>query len=73
MTGHNLATSVPPEVCKWYSGPSLFDLIDVLPAPERNPNGPLRIPVLDKMRDLGFLNVFGKIESGTLYSGNHKK
>ena len=46
-----------------------FDIVDGLPIPERNPNGALRVPVLDKMRDQG-LNLFGKIESGTLFTGN---
>lgn len=34
--------------------------------PERNPTGPLRIPVIDKFKDTGALFVYGKIESGTL-------
>jgi peptide chain release factor subunit 3 len=34
--------------------------------PERKPLGPLRIPVIDKFRDLGNLYVYGKIESGTI-------
>jgi len=60
---------VTKEVCSWYEGPTLFDIVDGLPIPERNANGALRVPVLDKMRDQG-LNLFGKIESGTLITGN---
>ena len=59
---------VSPELCPWYKGLCLFDLLDQLPNPERNPSGALRIPVFDKMRDLG-LYVFGKVESGTLITG----
>lgn len=68
MKGHNLNQVVPPELCDWYKGPNFFDIVDSLPIPERNPDGPLRIPVLDKMRDFG-VNIFGKIESGTLQTG----
>lgn len=35
---------------------------------KRNPKGPLRIPVVDKMRDNG-LFINGKIESGTIAEG----
>jgi len=36
--------------------------------PKRNPQGPLRIPILDKMNDRGVI-VFGKVESGTVEIG----
>lgn len=35
----------------WYKGDFLFDMLDDLCVPNRDPNGPLRIPVLDKIRD----------------------
>jgi peptide chain release factor subunit 3 len=56
---------VSPEKCPWYKGPSLFEMLDNVPVPIRNPEAPIRIPVLDKMRDLG-LFLFGKVESGTI-------
>lgn len=68
LLGINMNSLLSPELCPWYKGPCLFDLLDHLPCPERNPSGPLRIPVFDKMRDLG-LYVFGKVESGTLVTG----
>lgn len=34
--------------------------------PERKPLGPLRIPVIDKFKDVGSLYIYGKIESGTI-------
>lgn len=34
--------------------------------PERKPLGPLRIPVIDKFKDVGNIYVYGKIESGTI-------
>lgn len=39
--------------------------MDKLPSPKRNPDGPVRIPVLDKMKDMG-LFCFGKLESGII-------
>ena len=63
-----MAEPVSKEICNWYTGPTFFDQVDSLPVPERNANGALRVPVLDKMRDIG-LHIFGKVESGTLYTG----
>jgi peptide chain release factor subunit 3 len=36
-----------------------------LPVPKRDVDGPVRIPVLDKMKDQGIF-CFGKIESGII-------
>jgi len=63
-----LKTPVDKKVCNWYSGPALLDIFDSLELPERNPNGPIRIPVLDKIKDRGMV-VFGKVESGTINMG----
>ena len=61
------------EVCSWYHGLNLFDTLEELPLPERNTEGVLRVPILDKFRNQGILNVFGKVESGILNSGNKLK
>lgn len=53
----------------WYDGPSLLDILDNAPIPKRDPNGPLRVPVLDKMKDRGVV-AFGKVESGTIRIGD---
>lgn len=45
-----------------------MDLVDDLKLDNRNADGPLRIPILDKMRDRGCV-VFGKVESGTIVMG----
>lgn len=52
----------------WYKGPTLLELFDQMTIPNRNPNGPIRIPILDKMIDRGVI-VFGKVESGTINIG----
>jgi peptide chain release factor subunit 3 len=46
-----------------------LELLDNLELPPRDENGPLRIPVLDKMRDRGVV-IFGKVESGRVNLGD---
>ena len=46
-----------------------MSILDQLPAENRNTNGPLRIPILDKMKDSGVI-AHGKIESGTVTVGD---
>jgi len=69
LNGDNLKEPVAKTVCNWYQGPTFLDIIDDLELPPRDANGPLRIPVLDKMRDRGTV-MFGKIESGTVSIGD---
>lgn len=45
----------------WYRGEYFFEMLDDLSVPFRDPNGPLRIPIVDKIRDQG-LFLTGKIE-----------
>ncbi|CAK9299849.1 unnamed protein product [Gordionus sp. m RMFG-2023] len=52
----------------WYSGPSFLDYLETFPPFQRMFDGPLRIPIIDRYRDMGTL-VLGKIESGTVYKG----
>ncbi len=42
--------------CSWYTGPSLFEILNKCPTPKRNNDGPVRLPVLDTFK--GFF--FGK-------------
>jgi peptide chain release factor subunit 3 len=45
-----------------------MQLLDDIPIHKPDPEGPIRIPILDKLRDQG-LFVFGKVESGTIVDG----
>jgi translation elongation factor EF-1alpha len=36
---------------EWYRGDCLFDLLDDISIVHRDSNGPLRIPVVDKIRE----------------------
>jgi len=44
-------------------------ILDDLELPPRNADGPLRIPVLDKIKDRGTV-IFGKVVSGTVKVGD---
>lgn len=68
MSGDNIKDAVDKKVCNWYNGPTFIELLDDLEVPKRDPDGPIRIPILDKMKDRGVV-VFGKVESGTVKMG----
>lgn len=68
LTGINLVDPIDPKLCDWYKGPTFVEILDILQLEQRHPNGPLRIPVLDKMKEKG-LTVHGKVENGTIRIG----
>lgn len=57
------------EICPWYDGPCFIEILDNMPIEKRDPNGTLRIPILDKYKDRGII-VHGKIVQGTLRLGD---
>ena len=76
LSGDNVLKEVSPEKCSWWKKywtegnhntvtPSLVTTLDSLKLSGRNPDGPLRIPVLDRYFERGCV-VLGKVESGTL-------
>lgn len=70
LHGINIKDRVEPKLCSWYKGPSLLEILDELPVENRDPNGPLRIPILDKMKDATKMIIHGKVESGTVKLGD---
>ncbi len=68
LSGANIKDRVGKAVCPWFEGPSLLELLDGITVGGRDPDGPLRIPVLDKYIDRGII-AMGKVESGTLREG----
>jgi len=53
-------------------GKTLLQAIDAIEAPERNPNTPLRIPILKKHKIPGIGTVVvGRVASGVLKAGQH--
>jgi len=67
LTGVNLR-DVDREVCSWYTGPSLITYLDELPSINRDPLAPIRIPIVDKYKDMGTI-ALGKVESGSIKKG----
>lgn len=67
LTGYNLKTT-NTDVCPWYTGPSLITYLDDLPNLKRNSGGPVRLPIVDRYKDMGTI-CLGKIESGTVKKG----
>ncbi len=69
LTGDNIKEPVSGQTCNWYKGPTLLEVLDKVKLEPRFPEGPLRIPILDKMKDPNLI-VHGKIENGTLKIGD---
>ena len=66
LMGHNIEKLT--DSCPWYKGPTLLEILDSIEPPKRNIDGPLRVPILDRMKDRGVV-VFGKVESGVIRIG----
>ena len=47
-----------------------MDIFDQLPIENRDPNAPLRFPILDKQKEQSKIVVFGKVEQGTMRLGD---
>eukprot|EP01083_Nonionella_stella_P020600 57126_1 len=66
LTGIGLKDRVPLETCPWYGGPSLLETLDNLKTVKRDSSATLRVPIIDKYKDMGCTVAIGKVESGTL-------
>ncbi|XP_052143638.1 uncharacterized protein LOC127763087 isoform X2 [Oryza glaberrima] len=70
LLGTNMKTRMDKSNCSWWSGPCLFEVLDCIQVPLRDPKGPVRMPIIDKYKDMGTV-VMGKIESGTISEGDN--
>ncbi|OMJ80946.1 hypothetical protein SteCoe_18710 [Stentor coeruleus] len=68
INGDNILNKVSAEKAPWYTGSTLFEIFDRLPTPIRSPEEPLRIPIIDRVKDQG-LTIYGKVESGLAVKG----
>uniref|UniRef100_A0A803P7G0 Tr-type G domain-containing protein n=1 Tax=Cannabis sativa TaxID=3483 RepID=A0A803P7G0_CANSA len=69
LIGTNMKTRLDKSVCPWWNGPCLFEALDAIEVPLRDPKGPFRMPIMDKFKDMGTV-VMGKIESGSVREGD---
>lgn len=66
LTGANLKD--PVDCCLWYTGLPFIPYLDNLPSFSRSVDGPVRLPIVDKYKDMGTV-VLGKLESGSICKG----
>lgn len=69
LCGANMKTRMDKSICSWWDGPCLFEVLDRIEVPLRDPKGPVRMPIIDKYKDMGTV-VMGKLESGTIREGD---
>ncbi|XP_073037332.1 uncharacterized protein [Primulina eburnea] len=69
LMGINMKTRVDRNVCTWWKGPCLFEALDGIEVPTRDPKGPFRMPIIDKFKDMGTV-IMGKVESGSVREGD---
>ncbi|XP_029294246.1 G1 to S phase transition 1, like [Cottoperca gobio] len=63
LTGANLKE--PTDMCSWYTGLPFIPHLDSLPHFYRSSDGPVRLPIVDKYKDMGTV-ILGKLESGSI-------
>lgn len=68
LQGSFLKEIVPESICPWYRGPAFLTYIDQLSSLDRNYNGPFRMPIVDKYKDMGTV-ILGKVECGSIKRG----
>ncbi|XP_057951410.1 uncharacterized protein LOC131146101 isoform X2 [Malania oleifera] len=69
LIGTNMKIRVDKSICKWWNGPCLFEALDAVEVPLRDPKGPFRLPIIDKFKDMGTV-IMGKVESGSVREGD---
>lgn len=70
QAGINIKEPFEDGVCDWYKGPSLLSAFDNLKKIKRDKKSALRIPVMDRYKDLGCIMAIGKIESNKIHVGD---
>ncbi|XWS48263.1 hypothetical protein CRYUN_Cryun13aG0059900 [Craigia yunnanensis] len=68
LIGTNIKTIVDKSLCPRWNGPCLFEALDSIEVPLRDPKGPFRMPIIDKFKDMG--TVMGMVESGSVREGD---
>jgi translation elongation factor EF-1alpha len=70
LHGDNMKDPSKNKLAEWYRGDTFFGVLDELSLANRDGDAPLRIPVMDKIRDQG-LFLSGKIEQGCIRVDYH--
>jgi len=70
QNGINIKERFDDGVCDWYKGPSLLEAFDKLKKVKRDKKSALRIPVMDRYKDMGCIMAIGKVEANKVYVGD---
>ncbi|GMF54106.1 unnamed protein product [Phytophthora fragariaefolia] len=68
LHGDNVKVPLDKTKAPWYEGDSLINYMDKMHIANRNPDGPMRVPILDRYSERGTI-ALGKVESGVLETG----
>ncbi|GMF26580.1 unnamed protein product [Phytophthora lilii] len=68
LHGDNVKIPLDESKAPWYEGDSLINYMDKMHIANRNPDGPMRVPILDRYSERGTI-ALGKVESGVLKTG----
>ena len=68
LRGDNIKESIKDPRASWYSGATLWQILDNTNPPPRDASAPLRMPLLEGFKEMGVMAI-GKIEQGTLRVG----
>jgi len=68
LLGYFLKDIAEETTCSWYRGPAFIPYIDELPSFSRTVEGPLRMPIIERYKDMGTV-VLGKVEMGNAKKG----
>jgi len=67
LTGRNIVKRVESDVCSWYDGPCLIEVLDSLEMMQGRDKLAFRLPIIDKFKDgRGNNIIMGKVETGTI-------
>ncbi|CAF3077445.1 unnamed protein product [Rotaria sp. Silwood2] len=69
MSGVLLKEHPGEQFLPWYKGPTFIEYLDSLPSFNRNIDGPLRMPIIERYKEMGVI-VMGKIRSGCCRIGD---
>ena len=64
ITGENVA--VKTTICEWYKGPTLIELLETIPAPQREYEGAVRVSIMSLYEN----KLYGRVHCGKIEVGS---
>lgn len=69
--GINIVKPIHNEECPWYKEGTFISILDNLKKIKRDKKSYLRIPIMDRYRDMGMIMAIGKVESNFIQLGDN--